>query len=90
MDLTESLGRPRSQAVTPLEYLPALDEVFPGLENELATITEAYLRVRYGEFPENRKEIADVETAWEQVHVQGHKMLHQLSKDQKKSKGFRK
>jgi hypothetical protein len=53
----------------------------------LATITQAYLKVRYGEFPENRQVIANVETAWEQVHVQGQKMHHQLTKDQRQSKG---
>jgi hypothetical protein len=87
MDLTDRLGSPRPPAVTPLEYLPALGEVFQGLENELATITQAYLKVRYGEFPENRQEIADVETAWEQVYGQGQKMLHQLTKDQRQSIG---
>jgi len=79
MNLAESLGRPRPPAITPLEYLPTLGEVFPGLEMELATITEAYLRVRYGEFPENRQEILDVEIAWGQVHAQGKKMLQQRS-----------
>ena len=75
MDLSESLGVKRAPAETPLEFLPALAELFPGLESELHTITEAYLRVRYGEFPETRQEIDPVEVAWEGVRLQGQKQL---------------
>lgn len=75
MDLSESLGKKRAPAETPLEFLPVLDELFPGLESELNTITEAYLRVRYGEFPETRQEIDPVEVAWEGIRFQGQKQL---------------
>ena len=76
MDLSESLGKRRAPAETPLEFLPALDELFTGMESELNAITEAYLRVRYGELPETRQEIDSVEAAWEGVRIQGQKQLN--------------
>ena len=76
MDLSEMLGKARAPAETPLEFLPALDELFPGMESELNAITEAYLRVRYGELPETRQEIDSVEAAWEGVRILGQKQLN--------------
>jgi len=75
MDLSEMLGKTRAPAVTPLEFLPTLDGLFTGMESELNAITAAYLRVRYGEFPETRQEIDSVEAAWEGVRLQGQKQL---------------
>lgn len=71
MDLSEDLNAPRAEAQTPLEFLPTLINVFPGLEIELNTITQAYLRVRYGELPETRAEVVEVETAWDRISTQG-------------------
>ena len=75
MDLSEMLGKTRAPAETPLEFLPTLDGLFTGMESELNAITAAYLRVRYGEFPETRQEIDSVEAAWEGVRLQGQKQL---------------
>jgi hypothetical protein len=82
MDLSEDLGKPRNPAKTPLEFLPALNELFPTLENELSKITNAYMQVRYGELPETRQEVEDVEKAWAFLQAQG---LNQLK--QKKNTG---
>lgn len=75
MDLSEDLGKPRNPAKTPLEFLPALNELFPALQEELAMITNAYLQVRYGELPETRQEIEDVEKAWTRLHAQGREQM---------------
>jgi hypothetical protein len=85
MDLSEDLGKPRNPAKTPLEFLPALNELFPTLELELAKITNAYLQVRYGELPETRQEVEDVEKAWALLHAQGREQMHR--KKQAKSYG---
>ncbi len=69
------LGKAREQAETPLEFLPELQVVFPGCYEELVLITRAYLRVRYGEYPESRQEVQVVEQAWK--HVRRHGMVHQ-------------
>jgi hypothetical protein len=76
MELSEDLGKPRNPARTPLEFLPALNELFPTFEAELAKITQAYLQVRYGELPETRQEVEDVEKAWARLHAQGHDQLN--------------
>jgi len=85
MGLSKDLGKPRNPAKTPLEFLPALNELFPSLETELAKITNAYLQVRYGELPETRQEVEDVEKAWALLHAQGHDQMNR--KKQSKSLG---
>jgi hypothetical protein len=64
------LGAPRPAAVTPLEFLPAAGEALPGLAGELRTITDAYLKVRYGEIPESRAEVEQVEAAWRRIEAE--------------------
>ena len=81
MEMSERLGDPRPVAQTPLEFLPTLEDAFPGRGIDLEDITRAYLRVRYGELPETRQEVDQVEEAWERVRVQG---LEQLNNNKKK------
>ncbi|MCJ7659805.1 MAG: DUF4129 domain-containing protein, partial [Anaerolineales bacterium] len=76
----ERLGDPRPVAQTPLEFLPTLEHTFPGREIDLEDITRAYLRVRYGELPETRQEVDQVEESWERVRVQGLKQLNDKKK----------
>jgi hypothetical protein len=64
MRLGAQLGEPRAPAVTPIEYLESLERVIPAARDELDLITDAYLRVRYGELPETRRQIEEVESAW--------------------------
>ena len=75
MDLSEALNAPRAEAQTPLEFLPTLMGLFPESEIELNTITQAYLRVRYGELPETRAEVMEVETAWNRISALGKERL---------------
>jgi hypothetical protein len=75
MDLSEALNAPRAEAQTPLEFLPTLMGLFPESEIELNTITQAYLRVRYGELPETRAEVMEVETAWDWISTLGKERL---------------
>lgn len=67
MDLCASLGHPRREAETPLEFLPELNQLFPGLQPEIQAITEAYNGVRYGQLPESRREVETIEIAWNKI-----------------------
>lgn len=69
--LSSRLGVEREQAETPLEFLADLPVVFPDSQRELERITHAYLRVRYGEYPESRQEVDQVEQAWRYVRKRG-------------------
>lgn len=60
-------GYPRSESETPYEYLETLAEVWPDNKDETALITEAYIRVRYGEIPETKDEMDEIVIAWEQL-----------------------
>jgi hypothetical protein len=58
-------GYPRSPAETPYEYLKILASLWPDNQSEAALITEAYIRVRYGEIPETEEELRAIKTAWQ-------------------------
>jgi hypothetical protein len=67
LDLCETHHLPRPLAHTPLEFLPEMIKLFPGSADDLSVITQAYVRVRYGEYPESREEVEAVEAAWRRV-----------------------
>lgn len=73
--LSSRLGAPRKASLTPLEYLPHLDQLFTSQQADLAFITDAYLKVRYGEYPEDAGEVERVAQAWQRVRSLGRKML---------------
>ena len=64
MDLCAKLGHARPAALTPLEFLPTLKQVFPEGEVQANLITRAYVKVRYGELPETDAEVKEVKQAW--------------------------
>ena len=74
MDLSEQLNCPRPESATPYEFLPALGELFTTQTEDLRVITEAYVRVRYGEFPESMAEIELVESAWQRLLETGQRL----------------
>jgi len=71
MDLCDDLGHPRPDAQTPLEFMPDLEALFPEQNQAVKEITQAYLKVRYGELPETRAEVDEVESAWNLVDIIG-------------------
>ena len=75
LELAASLKYPRWPHQTPLEYLPELQKAFPSSQAELALITQAYQRIRYGELPEAQDEVNAIESAWKQVQVEGRTVL---------------
>jgi hypothetical protein len=74
LDQTAALDYPRMVAQTPLEYLPTLKRCYPSLEQEVDVVTHAYMRVRYGELPEEKGEIEAVEAAWERIEAFGKRL----------------
>jgi hypothetical protein len=85
MSLSAALGLPRAQAQTPLEFLPAMQALFPENPEDLAVITRAYMLVRYGELPEDEEDLIAVETAWQQLNKAG-RSLKQMKPKGKGSK----
>lgn len=57
----------RTPSETPLEYLLRLSNALPIGVDDLANITHAYQRVRYGEHPESRAEVDRVEASWHRI-----------------------
>jgi hypothetical protein len=73
--LSARLGLVRSPACTPIEFLPALVALFPEHKIELESITQAYLRVRYGLLPESEAEVQTIMDAWQRVNQAGRKKI---------------
>lgn len=62
-----ALGYPRHEAQTPYEYLATLKRIFPYAQTEVTAITEAYIRVHYGELPETKEELQHVRACWKRL-----------------------
>ena len=60
-------GFARAISETPFEYLTTLSEVWPTGSDEYRLITNAYVRVRYGEYPESAEELAEIRNAWQRL-----------------------
>ncbi len=60
-------GFPRTPSETPFEYLKTLAELWPSGSDEYHLITNAYVRVRYGEVPESAEELEDIHIAWQRL-----------------------
>jgi hypothetical protein len=60
-------GFPRGAAETPYEYITTLHSVWPDNNSEITLITEAYIRVRYGEIPETENELQEIKSSWQQL-----------------------
>lgn len=57
-------GYPRTLSETPYEYRQELAQAFPGYDDAIHRITEAYIAVRYGDIPEDRADLEAVRLAW--------------------------
>lgn len=75
MDLCSQLGHARGPAITPIEFLPESVSLFPESGQHLELITRAYIKVRYGEIPETKEEIQAVEDSWENIKIEGKKIM---------------
>lgn len=62
-------GFPRVGTETPYEYLPTLARAWPQHTAEVRLITEAFVRVRYGEIPETAEELDVIRAAWERLEA---------------------
>lgn len=85
--LSARLGHPRKAAETPLEFERTLRLAFPEQAAGLALITGAYLRVRYGELPEDREELEQINRAWEEIRRSGKARLRQVKKTAPSARG---
>jgi hypothetical protein len=81
LDLCQDLGHPRPQPETPYEFQASLqDQIFEEAWPELNLITQAYVKVRYGELPEDQREMDAIEAAWKRLSEEGERMKKELEK----------
>ncbi len=65
----EKRGHPRLPAQTPYDYVPSLQQAYPGSDAEVDLITRAYVDAHYGELPETAEELNLIKAAWERARV---------------------
>lgn len=65
--LARQRGQPRQPSEPPDDYLPRLALAFPGHGESLEIITEAYMRVYYGEQTVSGEELASLRAVYESV-----------------------
>jgi hypothetical protein len=67
--LAAKRGYPRAVSQTPYEFRAVLREAFPAAQEEVSTLTEAYVRVHYGEVPESADALRAVTEALERFRT---------------------
>jgi hypothetical protein len=67
MQLAATNGYPKLDAETPYEYLKTLAQWWPHHPVEVRLITDAYVKLRYGEIPETTDELAAIWLAWQRL-----------------------
>lgn len=60
-------GHPRPTSMPPDDYLPILFETFEGCDEALARITQAYMRVHYGDHPVTVGELGRLRTDYQAI-----------------------
>ena len=65
--LARQRGYPRPAALSPDEYLPMLEQAFPGQKAPLANITRVYMAVHYGGQPVSEEQLAALRRDYEQI-----------------------
>jgi hypothetical protein len=69
VDLATEVGYPRQLAETPYEYRGTLHRAFAGGEGAVDAITEAYVRVHYGQVPDSEEEMDQIRRYWQLVQT---------------------
>jgi hypothetical protein len=67
IQIGSEIGYPRGSSETPYEYLSTLVKIWPHHNLDVQLITQSYVKVRYGEFPETKEEFEAIISAWERV-----------------------
>jgi hypothetical protein len=88
MKMCEDLGFPRPLSQTPHEFLPTLERNMPSHIEDLVRITDAYVRIRYGEFPEHRDDIIAFAAAWRRIRDQGEMLRRARRSGMRTQQGF--
>ncbi len=58
------LGYSRNKTETPYEYLATLKIVWPEHQQQTHIITQAYVNIKYGQFPESKEELREIQNSW--------------------------
>lgn len=65
----ERAGNGRETNQTPYEYLTILKQLWPNHTSQAQLITQAFVKIRYGELPESQEEFNQIKLAWKQIQA---------------------
>jgi len=72
LQLGAERGAPRPPGVTPYGHQSTLIGQFSGCDNEVRTMTEAYVQARYAEAEIDEETVHEVHKAWKKIQTIGH------------------
>lgn len=75
LTLMAAANHPRQAGQTPYEFEPTVEEALPAREAEISSITEAYVRARYGEQDVSEDELHVLREAWRRVQADGERLV---------------
>ncbi len=75
LTLMAAADHPRPASKTPYEFEPTIEEVLPARRAEISAITDAYVRVRYGEQDVSDAELRTLRDAWRRIQIDGERLI---------------
>jgi hypothetical protein len=78
--LLAALEHARQPEQTPYEFQPVVEQALPTRPAEIAAITEAYVRARYGEQEIGAQELAGLQEAWRRIEADGRTLLEERTR----------
>ena len=64
LNAAAQFGYPRDESETPYEFLTTLKLIWPEHHQEVKIITNAYVNIKYGQFPESKEELQSIQDSW--------------------------
>ena len=64
LNAAAQFGYPRDESETPYEFLATLKLIWPEHHQEVRIITNAYVNIKYGQFPESKEELRSIQDSW--------------------------
>lgn len=73
--LCEDLEISRKESETPLEFVISASAQLPDRKQDIADLTKAYEKVRYGEIPETDEDVEKIQDAWKRIEEDGGQLI---------------
>lgn len=73
--LCEDIDVPRKESETPLEFVDIASARLKERNEDIELLTNAYIKVRYGEIPETDADVENIQEAWKRIQEDGDALM---------------